>query len=86
MMLRDVAHTGRAAFKPAASRAHRRRATSRRPAVQCHSLLELFKGLTLGRQDGNDGKQWVERPVYKPSEMIEVAPGVRISPMGLGTW
>jgi len=28
----------------------------------------------------------VEKPAYKANEMVQLAPGVQISPMGLGTW
>ncbi len=51
---------------------------------QANFLSQLFQRGSKDTQE-SDGRL-VERPVYKPSEMIELAPGVKISPMGLGTW
>lgn len=46
----------------------------------------FFSQLFQRKENASDTNSFKEVPAYRPNDMIELAPGVKISPMGLGTW
>lgn len=71
---------------PAAGNWARARRAARDRAQRAPAPAALFNWLpTLAPPGGGGGSKLAERPLFKPSEMVQMGP-FKVSPMGFGTW